>query len=222
MERKRRGRTSSVSLAKKTKNAWEKAIALDPDNLEAKEDMITYYLQAPGFLGGSKEKARAVAMDIRGRNPYRGGFVLARVCGVIKDQACIEREFTTLVANYPDSASVHSTLAAYYANAKQYDRAFAVIDARLKVKPADAAALFALGRTASMSGQNLDRGERALKAYIAAPLQTGPPVANAHYRLGLIAEKRGDRAAARKEYQQALALNPKLEDATKALSALDR
>lgn len=209
-------------LAKKTKNAWEKAIALDPNNLEAKEDMITYYLQAPGFLGGSKEKAKAMAVDIRSRNAYRGGLVLAQVCGVIKDQACIEREFTGLVARYPDSTSVHSALAAHYTNAKQYDKAFAVIDARLKLKPAEAAVLYALGRTASISGQQLERGEQALKAYIAAPLPKGPAVANAHYRLGLIAEKRGDRVAARNEYQQALALNPKLEDAKKALSALGR
>ncbi|HEX2722819.1 MAG TPA: tetratricopeptide repeat protein [Gemmatimonadaceae bacterium] len=207
-------------LAKKTKNAWEKAVALDPNNLEAKEDMITYYLQAPGFLGGSKEKAKAVAMDIRSRNSYRGGLSLVQVCGAIKDEACVEREFRSLAATYPDSANVHGALAAYYANAKQYDKAFAVIDARLKTKPADASALYALGRTASISGQQLERGEQALRAYIAAPLPKGPAIANAHYRLGLIAEKKGDRTAAKKEYQQALALNPKLEDAKKALAAL--
>src|SRR5215212_1599534 len=50
-------------LAKKTKAAWEKAVALDPKNIDAHEDLIQYYLQAPGFLGGSKEKAKAEALE---------------------------------------------------------------------------------------------------------------------------------------------------------------
>ena len=207
-------------LAKKTKAAWDKAIELDPNNLEAKEDMIEYYLQAPGFLGGSKEKARAMAIEVRNRNGYRGAFVVAQVCGSLKDKVCVERELKAVVTQYPDSAAANSLLASHYANETQYDKAFAVIDARLKSKPDDGNALYALGRTASMSGQNLDRGEQALKAYIAAPVASGPPVANAHYRLGMIAEKKGDRALAKAEYQQALKLNPKLDDARKALAAL--
>ena len=211
-----------ASLAKKTKSAWEKAIALDPNNLEAKQDMISYYLLAPGFLGGSKEKAKVLAFEVRARSPYRGALVVAQVCGATKDQACVERELSSIVRAYPDSAAAHGLLAAAYAINGQHAKAFAVLDARLKAKPADANALFALGRTASISGQNLDRGEQALKAYIADPLPKGPAVANAHYRLGTIVAKKGDKAAARKEYQQALKLNPKLDDAKKALAALDR
>ncbi len=82
-----------ATLAKKTKSAWEKAIALDPNNLEAKQDMVSYYLQAPGFLGGSKEKAKAMALEVRARSPYRGAFVVAQVCGATKGHACVEREF---------------------------------------------------------------------------------------------------------------------------------
>jgi hypothetical protein len=48
----------------------------------------------------------------------------------------------------------------------------------------------------------------ALKAYLAAPVEGGPAPANAHYRLGMIAEKRGAKGEARTEYQAALRLNP--------------
>lgn len=207
-------------LAKKTKNAWEKAVELDPNNLEAREDIILYYLQAPGFVGGSKDKARAMAIEIKRRNPYRGAFAVANVCGNAKDMACVEREMQFVASAYPDSVAVHSQLAAFYTNAKQYDKAFAVIDRRLKVKPNEPGILYALGRTASISGQNLERGEQALKAYIASPVEGGPAPANAHYRLGLIAVKKGEKAIARAEYQTALQLNPRLEDARKALAAL--
>ena len=71
-----------------------------------------------------------------------------------------------------------------------------------------------------MSGQNLERGDAALRAYIAAPPENGPSVANAHYRLGIIAEKRGDKEFARREYQAALDLNPYYKEAKKALAAI--
>lgn len=208
------------SLASKTKSAWEKAIALDPENLEARQDIIQYYLQAPGFLGGSKDKARAMAHEIKRRNPYRGAFAMASVCNSVKDHACVEKEMQFVATNWPDSAAVHSQLAAYYTSAKQYDRAFAVLDRRLQSKPNEPVTLYAFGRTASISGQNLDRGEQALRAYIAAPGAVGAAPANAHYRLGLILEKKGDKAAARAEYQAALQLNPGYGEAKKALAAL--
>jgi tetratricopeptide (TPR) repeat protein len=207
-------------LAKKTKAAWEKAIALDPNNIGAREDIIQYYLLAPGFMGGSKEKAREQAMEIKRRNAYRGALVIAQICAEAKDQACVERELRGAMSMYPDSSLGYTSLTAYYAGTKQFDRAFAVIDARLKVAPTDAGALYSLGRTVSMSGQNLERGDAALRAYIAAPLPNGPALANAHYRLGLIAEKRGDKEAARRAYQTALQLNPYYKEAKKALASL--
>lgn len=207
-------------LAKKTKSAWEKAVELDPNNLDARQDLIQYYLKAPGFMGGSKDKARQAALEIKRRNGYRGAFAVASVCVELKDQACVENEFRSLMASYSDSSAGYTQLTAFYANNKLYDKAWAVIDARLKAKPDDAAALYAYGRTASMSGQNLERGEQALKAYILAPLPNGPGVANSHYRLGLIAEKRGQKDVARREYQAALQINPGYPEAKKALAAI--
>jgi tetratricopeptide (TPR) repeat protein len=207
-------------FANKTKSAWDKALALDPGNLDAREDMILYYLQAPGFLGGGRGKARAMAQEIKNRNPYRGALAWVRVCNDARDQVCLQRELSFLVSTYPDSSAGYTSLAAYYAGAKQYDKAFAVVDERLKAKPDDPAALYAYGRIASIAGQNLDRGEQALRAYIASPMPIGPPLANAHYRLGMIEEKRGAKDLAKREYQAALQLNPRLDDARKALAAL--
>ena len=209
-----------LSIASKTKNAWEKAIALDPENLDARMDMVQFYLQAPGFVGGSKDKARAMAQEIKRRNAYRGAFAMASVCGHMKGQACVEREMQSAATNWPDSAAVHSQLASYYTGSKQYDKAFSLLEQRLKSKPNEPLTLYAFGRTASVSGQNLDRGEQALRAYLALPVQIGAAPANAHYRLGLILDKKGDKAAARAQYQTAVQLNPGYDEAKKALAAL--
>jgi tetratricopeptide (TPR) repeat protein len=210
-------------LARKTKNAWETALALDPDNLDVRENLIAYYTQAPGFLGGSKDKARQMVVEIKKRNAYRGAIVGANLCGA-DNTACLEKELNELVAGYPDSTAPYVSLAAFYANQKQFDKSFALLDQRLRAKPDEPVLLYQVGRTASLSGQNLDRGEAALRAFIAAPghRERGPAPANAHYRLGLIYEKKGDKDLARREYQTAVQLNPKFEDAKKALATLGK
>lgn len=51
---------SAMSMAKKTKKAFEKAVELDSKNIEALRDLKQYYFNAPGFLGGSKKKAKEI------------------------------------------------------------------------------------------------------------------------------------------------------------------
>jgi tetratricopeptide (TPR) repeat protein len=59
-------------LAKKVKEQFEQAVALDPENLTARADLMEYYLKAPGFLGGSKEKAWQQAEEITRRDVDQG------------------------------------------------------------------------------------------------------------------------------------------------------
>jgi Flp pilus assembly protein TadD len=60
-----------------------------------------------------------------------------------------------------------------------------------------------------MSGLQLDQGEAALKEYLRrSPGEEQAPLWAAHWRLGQIFERKGDRASARAEYQAALQLNP--------------
>ena len=50
----------AMSMAKKTRKAFEKAVELNDKNVDALKDLMQYYQDAPGFLGGSKEKATAI------------------------------------------------------------------------------------------------------------------------------------------------------------------
>lgn len=51
---------SAVKLARRTRTAFEAAVALNPDNRAALEDLARYYADAPGFLGGDPAKAAAI------------------------------------------------------------------------------------------------------------------------------------------------------------------
>ena len=52
---------SALGYAKKTVRAFERAVELDPSNLEALSDVFEYYLQAPGMVGGGLDKAENIA-----------------------------------------------------------------------------------------------------------------------------------------------------------------
>ena len=51
---------SAVDLARKARNALEHAVELAPHNVDAIDDLARYYREAPAFLGGSSDKARAL------------------------------------------------------------------------------------------------------------------------------------------------------------------
>ena len=207
-------------LAKRAKAELERAVRLAPDYLDAREGVMQYYLQAPGFLGGSKEKAREQVAEIAKRNPYRGGMLRVRLAlSTDNDTTAAIRAYEGLVAAYPDSAGLYSPLATLLGSQRKWAEAWAAIDRLNALRPDSPAARYALGRMAAESGQRLEEGEAALRGYLKQPPEPGQPShAGAHWRLGMIAEKRGDRAGARREYEAALKLDPKQPGAKDGLA----
>jgi len=53
-----------VGLAKRFRSETETALKLDPKHIDARFGMMTYYLIAPGIVGGDKKKAYAEAEEI--------------------------------------------------------------------------------------------------------------------------------------------------------------
>ena len=154
-------------LARKTKIAFEQAVALDPNNLSARAFLVDFYQLAPGFMGGSESKASEQLAAIRARNPYRGGLVGATVQSRRKDVAAAEREWAQLVATFPDSLAPRTALAQSQISGRRFAEAFRTIDAARAALPASRVMGYMLGRAAALSGDQLDRGETALRQYLA-------------------------------------------------------
>jgi len=55
---------SAMALSRKTLNELKTAVDLDDNYVNALQDLMEYYKQAPGFLGGSREKAEAIAKQL--------------------------------------------------------------------------------------------------------------------------------------------------------------
>jgi tetratricopeptide (TPR) repeat protein len=210
-----------TGLAKSAREAWEKAVALDPGNVEARGDLVTFHLMAPGFMGGSADEARRQADEIGKRDPVQGAVARATIAQQEKDTAGAERILQEALTKSPGNPALRRSLGLLYQSEKKWDAAFGIYDAAL-AQDADAwEFLYQMGRTAALSGQRLERGAAALKRYLGhVPGPDQPPLANAHYRLGMVLEQQGNRVGARAEYQAALRLDPSLKDAKEALDKL--
>lgn len=82
------GMFGKFGFAKKCKAAYEQAIALDPDNLDARWSLMEYCRQAPAIAGGGSELAYAQAEEIRKRDSHRGRLALATL--YIGDKKAVE------------------------------------------------------------------------------------------------------------------------------------
>jgi len=60
LEAKRTNWFRAMSLARKTLTHLELAAKLDNDNIEILDDLMEFYREAPGFLGGDTEKANKI------------------------------------------------------------------------------------------------------------------------------------------------------------------
>lgn len=109
-----------------------------------------------------------------------------------------------------------------YVGEKKYAEALAEIEAVLQSTPDHYAALFQYGRISALTGERIDRGMDALKKCLTSPPTPGAPGHDAaHWRLGNLWEKKGDKPAARAAYEAALAINPGFQQAIDALKKLD-
>jgi predicted Zn-dependent protease len=208
-------------LARRTKGEFERAVALDSGYIAPREGLLRYYLAAPGFLGGSTDRAREQAEAIAKLNAYRGAMAHGNVAVAAKDTAALIRVHEGLVASHPDSASSYLVLFNIQLVRKQYATAWAVLDRLGRARPDYPVLNYAIGRAAAESGEQLDRGEAALRAYLGrTPAPNEPSLAATHWRLGQLAEKRGDRATAKLEYQAATTIDPHFRQAKEALARL--
>jgi tetratricopeptide (TPR) repeat protein len=207
-------------LAPKMRNAWEKAIALDPKNIDARKSLIQYYTQAPGFMGGSREKAVEMVNQIKKINVAQGHLAMGNIWYREKKYAEAEKEYLAMVKADP---TFQSGLANFYTNQKQYDKAFALYEESLRAKPDDFLMIYQLGRLSAVSGQRLEQGETYLKKYLTyTPAKNEPSHAGAHMRLAQIYEKKGNKGEAKKMFETALKMDNSLKEAKEGLERVSK
>jgi tetratricopeptide (TPR) repeat protein len=220
-EAQRANKLRQPFLARRVKSEYERAVALDPKSIDAREGLVSFYSIAPGFMGGSMDRAREQANEIVKLNPIRGTFQLARVAERSKDLAAAEAAYKSVITVAPDSAIGYYGLSGFYRNQSRWAEAFATYDQLMKLKPDEMPVHLTWAGTAAQSGTNLERGEREAKFYLEQAKDAPQAnMSNAHWRLGQIYEKTWRRDLAKAEYAEALKLNPRNQNAKRSLESV--
>jgi len=179
-------------------------------------------MQAPGFLGGSMDKAREQAAEIDKHDKLRGALAYAAIAEKDKKTSEAESAYQRAITSAPDSVVGYNGLVNLYVREKRWADAFATLDRISARLPTEHNVPLAVARVAYLSGEQLARAEEGMKAWLANPPKSASvnTQALAHARLGGIYEKTSRKEPARAEYEKALSLNPKLEEAKKGLDAV--
>jgi tetratricopeptide (TPR) repeat protein len=207
-----------ASLAGKTKEQFEAAVALDPNHLEARTGLVQFYTMAPGFMGGSYDKAFAQVEEIKKRDPLMAHRTTAFIYSHQKKTEEAKKEYFAEVQEFPKSPRAHYDLGLFYVNQKNYKAGFDEYQNALKLDATFMQAYFRIGQLSVQSSADYARGEEALRKYLAyTPKIEEPPLARAHYWLGQIYEKQGKKTEAKASFATSLKLNPNQKDVSEAL-----
>jgi tetratricopeptide (TPR) repeat protein len=212
------GMFGQASLASKTRDEFEKAVELDPNLLDARMGLIQFYAMAPGFMGGSYDKAFAQNAEIRKRDPLMAHRGAAIIYTHQQKTDLAKKEYFDEVKENPKSPRAHYDLGLFYSGEKNYKAATDEYETAVKLDPTFMPSYFRIGQAAVYSSANYARGEEALHKYLAyTPKTDEPPLARAHYWLGQIYEKQGKKAEAKASFAASLKLNPNQKEVAEAL-----
>jgi tetratricopeptide (TPR) repeat protein len=202
----RAGFLSAAGLAKKVRASFERAVELDSNSWEARNDLADFYIEAPGIVGGGKDKARAQADALRSFNPAVAHWVLARIASKDKDLATAEREFRAAITASHSGARAWFELALFFFRNNRLDEMEQAIRSLESSSGGRADALMDGASLLLRTGRDYPLAVRLLRRYLAAPVEEGPAF-KAHDMLGQVLEKQGDRRAAAEEFRRALSLS---------------
>jgi len=207
-----------AGAAKNVKIEFAKAVELDSLNIEARFGLMQFNLMAPGIVGGDKEEAKKQASEIYKINRAEGHLAFGIIHQREKNFEKAESEYKQAIEAAPENLRYQYNLARVYGDNKKLDQAFKIYEKMLKNNPEEISAYYQIGRLASNSGENLERGKECLKKFVDSKTDKNEMVLSwAHYRLGQIHEKEGIKDKAKLEYETALKINPEHKQAQKAL-----
>ncbi len=216
------GTFGKMRMAGKLRKAYERAVELDPELIDARYSLMMFYIRAPGIAGGSKEKALEQAKEISKRDPIRGKLAEAMVYRGDDKNVDATIALREVVRLDPDSVEAHIGLGNLLTEQGEYQEALDVMRGFLETHVDAFTVRYQVGRTVSIWGQELDVGRRALTRYLEeyAPQPGEPGHEWASYRLGLIERHDGKVSAARTAFERSLELKPDHEESKAALKAL--
>lgn len=167
---------SAPMLASKARQNFEKAVSLDGRNAEAVNDLFTYYLEAPGFLGGGLDKAAALAgTKIKAIDPVEYHYAMAKIAEKRKEFGTAESHFREAFQMAPKSVGRAIDLARFLSKHGKDGESEAVFAQAEKISPDSPRLLFERASAYVRAKRNLAAARAMLERYLRAPLTPDDP-----------------------------------------------
>jgi Flp pilus assembly protein TadD len=175
----RRAETSNPfaapGLAAKTRQMFEKAVELDPTDKDALGDLLDFYLDAPGFLGGGVHKAEMLAQMILKEDPAEGHYAQGIVADRKKEYDTAEEQFRRAMELGPRQVGRVLVLARYLASHDRVKESDALFDQAARMAPNSPKVMFERAATYIKENRDLDTARKLLEQYLQAPLTPEDP-----------------------------------------------
>lgn len=214
---------AAASLAGKVRNEFEAAVRLDPNNVDARSDLGEFYLEAPGIVGGGRDKAEAQAQALSQLDAAKADYLWGRIAEKKKDLVTAEKEYRAAIEAGHGSALTWFNLALFFRHQQRWNEMEDAIQHAVSAQVDRPEIIMESGEVLLRSGRNFPAAIQYLRRYLALSSKVEEaPAFKAHYLLGTALEKQGDKQGAAQEYRAALSLARNFSRAQEALDRLNR
>jgi tetratricopeptide (TPR) repeat protein len=216
----RAGFFTAARLAGKTRDEFERAVQLNPTDVDTRADLAEFYFEAPSIVGGGQDKARAQAKVMGASVPAREHWVYGHIAEKNHDAVTAEREYRKMIEVSNGDSEAWLSLALFFRHQKRYDDMEQTLIKTSEATMSKPDVMVDIAQNLYRTGRNSPLAIRVLKRY----LESGPveqaPAFKAHYLLGMLLEQQGDKAGAVEEYRASLALARRFGLAQQALNRM--
>jgi tetratricopeptide (TPR) repeat protein len=174
---------SAPGHAVKARKAFERAVELDPSSLTAMDDLFSYYIEAPGFLGGGLDKAEALAERMKSLDPASYHSAAARLAERRRQPDAAERQLRRAIELAPKSAARLVDLARYLARQGRHGESDQLFARARKAEPASKHVLYAQAEVYVEARRSLTEARKLLEEYLSGPLTPDDPSRSEALRL---------------------------------------
>jgi len=218
----RAGWISGFSLARRVCAEFETAVRLDPRNIRAQRDLIEFYSEAPGIVGGGDEKAWRQVEALAAIDAVEGHLARAPMWAKEKKPDRADADYRAVVVARPERAGAYLEVADYYEQRRDALHMEEAVEAAAAIDPPNPQLFYGRGVVAVLTGGRDADAERLLRRYLDSvpPRSDLPSKAAAREWLGQLYERQGRIDAAADEYRSALQLEPDRRVARDALRRL--
>ena len=214
---------TAVRMVPRIRSAFERAVQLDGSNSEARTDLAEFYMEAPAFLGGGKDKALAQAEALAAQDAAAAHWVKAQLAQHAKKFETAEQEYRAAIAASKQPGGRWLDLAGFYLSRGRLEEMESAVNKAASEDVAPSTVPYEAALLLFQAGRNFPGAVELLQRYLAGGSQPeDAPAYRAHYLLGNILEKQGNMQAAAAEYRAALSLASEFDQARSALERVSR